>query len=66
MERNPGRKRYFRFSVGDLLFFMLCLAGFLSGYRFGFRKGGYTLSRVRVVGGVDRTQVVRGVRAALV
>ena len=41
MERNPGRKRYFRFSVAALLFVVLWPAGFLSGYRFGFQKSDF-------------------------
>jgi hypothetical protein len=34
-----NRKRWLRFSIAALLFFMLCVAGFLTGYRKGYNSG---------------------------
>lgn len=39
MASQLGSKRLIRFSIATLLFAMLCLGGYLSGYRVGFDAG---------------------------
>ncbi len=43
------RKRLFRFSIGMLLFAMLCVSGYFGGYRSGFDRGRYDRSQIYVV-----------------
>src|SRR5205809_4639502 len=48
MSGDQSRRRWLQFGIGTLLFFTLCVAGFLGGYQHGFYSGHEAKSRTAV------------------